>query len=57
MNASIYFYRRDFLISRPASIWHGSAEFFEMPAESAFDIDEERDFAITELMMKLRGIV
>jgi len=27
-----------------------------MPPESAFDIDEERDYVITELMMKLRGL-
>lgn len=57
MNASIYFYKRDFLLSRPASLWEGDPECFEMPPESAFDIDEERDFVITELMMKLRGLV
>lgn len=57
MNASIYFYKRDFLLSRPSSIWEGGTECFEMPLESAFDIDDERDFVITELMMKLRGLV
>lgn len=57
MNASIYFYNRDFLLSRPGSLWEGDPECFEMPPESAFDIDEERDFVITELMMKLRGLV
>lgn len=57
MNASIYFYKREFLLSRPNSLWEGDPELFEMPPESAFDIDEERDFAITELMMKLRGLV
>lgn len=57
MNASIYFYKRDFLLSRPGSLWEGDPELFEMPPESAFDIDEERDFVITELMMKLRGLV
>lgn len=56
MNASIYFYRREFLLSRPDTLWEGNPELFEMPPESAFDIDEERDFVITELMMKLRGI-
>lgn len=56
MNASIYFYKRDFLLSRPGSLWEGDPECFEMPPESAFDIDEERDFVITELMMKLRGL-
>jgi len=57
MNASIYFYKREFLLSRPASLWEGDPECFEMPPESAFDIDEERDFVITELMMKLRDLV
>lgn len=56
MNASIYFYQADFLRSHPGSIWEGDPEFFEMSPESAFDIDEERDFIITELMMKLRGL-
>lgn len=57
MNASIYFYKREFLLSHPTSLWEGDPECFEMPPESAFDIDEERDFVITELMMKLRGLV
>ncbi|TAM45933.1 MAG: acylneuraminate cytidylyltransferase family protein [Gammaproteobacteria bacterium] len=57
MNASIYFYKREFLLSRPGSLWDGDPELFEMPPESAFDIDEERDFVIAELMMKLRGLV
>lgn len=56
MNASIYFFSRDFLLSRPTSLWEGDPECFEMPPESAFDIDAERDFVITELMMKLRGL-
>lgn len=56
MNASIYFYQTDFLRSHPTSLWEGDPDLFEMPPESAFDIDEERDFVITELMMKLRGI-
>jgi N-acylneuraminate cytidylyltransferase/CMP-N,N'-diacetyllegionaminic acid synthase len=52
MNASIYFYRRDFLLSRPGSLWEGKPEFFEMGPETAFDIDEERDFIVAELMMQ-----
>jgi CMP-N-acetylneuraminic acid synthetase len=52
MNASIYFYTREFLFSEPRSLWEGDPEFFEMGPESAFDIDEERDFLITELMME-----
>jgi N-acylneuraminate cytidylyltransferase/CMP-N,N'-diacetyllegionaminic acid synthase len=52
MNASIYFYRREFLLSGPRSLWEGRPELFEMGPETAFDIDEERDFVIAELMMR-----
>jgi len=52
MNASIYFYTREFLLSNPRSLWEDDPEFFEMGPETAFDIDEERDFLITELMMQ-----
>ncbi|HYT74980.1 MAG TPA: acylneuraminate cytidylyltransferase family protein [Vicinamibacterales bacterium] len=52
MNASIYFYTRGFLLSTPQSLWEGDPECFEMGPETAFDIDEERDFLIIELMMQ-----
>ena len=52
MNASIYIYRREFLKKSPTLLWEGKTEFFEMPAESSFDIDEQRDFIVTEAMMK-----
>lgn len=55
INASIYFYTRAFLLSRPTTLWDGDPEFFEMGTECAFDIDEERDFVISELMMRLHG--
>lgn len=53
MNASIYLYARDFLLSHPVSLWQGDPEIFEMPPESAFDIDEERDFVVTEGLLRL----
>jgi CMP-N,N'-diacetyllegionaminic acid synthase len=52
MNASIYFYKRDFLASNPKSLWDGKTELFEMSPISAFDIDEERDFIVVEALMK-----
>jgi CMP-N,N'-diacetyllegionaminic acid synthase len=54
MNASIYVYSRDFLMSEPTSVWSAPGEMFEMPPESAFDIDFERDFVVTEALMKHR---
>jgi CMP-N-acetylneuraminic acid synthetase len=52
MNASIYFYAREFLASNPGSLWEGDLDYFEMGRESAFDIDEEEDFIVAELMMQ-----
>ena len=49
MNA---FYTREFLLSKPCSLWEGKPEIFEMGPETAFDINEERDFPIAELMMQ-----
>jgi CMP-N,N'-diacetyllegionaminic acid synthase len=55
MNASIYLFRRAFLLSSPASLWVGAPEIFEMPPESAFDIDLERDLVVTEALMRHCG--
>lgn len=52
MNASVYIFKRQFLINAPTLLWEGKTEFFEMPVESGFDIDEQRDFIVTEAMMK-----
>ncbi len=52
MNASIYLYSREFLLSNPGSLWDARLEMFEMPPESAFDIDLERDLVIVEALMK-----
>ena len=38
--------------SGPETIWQGKPEIFEMPPESAFDIDLERDFVVTEALMR-----
>lgn len=51
-NASIYFYDAQFLRTAPSSVWDGRVEIFEMPKTSAFDIDEEIDFLVAEMMMK-----
>jgi CMP-N-acetylneuraminic acid synthetase len=55
MNASIYFFSRDFLLSRPQALWEGECEMFEMPKESAFDVDEEVDFVVVEALMRFFG--
>ena len=52
MNASAYFFTRNFLKSNPSSLWESEPEVFEMPPISAFDIDEERDFVIVEALMR-----
>lgn len=54
LNASIYLYRREFFMRSPKSLWDGRCEMFEMPEESAFDIDTENDFIITECFMSRR---
>ncbi len=54
MNASIYFYNAAFLRRKPGYIWDGRCVGFEMDADKAFDIDEERDFIIVESLMKNR---
>lgn len=54
MNASIYVYKSEFLRAHPETLWQGKTEFFEMPPDSAFDIDLERDFHVVEALMKLR---
>lgn len=52
INGSVYVYKRDFLLSNPQSVLDGKVEIFETPPETAFDIDEERDFILVEAMMK-----
>ncbi len=50
LNASIYFYRREYLMTNPTNLWGGKVEIFEMPEETAFDINTELEFRIVELI-------
>ena len=52
MNASIYIYNRNYLFNGANTLWENNVEIFLMPYSSAFDIDDEIDFQIAELMMK-----
>lgn len=55
-NASMYVYRRGFLLD-PAtvSVLSGRAFVYEMDPLSAYDIDEELDFRIVEMIMSESG--
>lgn len=49
MNASIYVWEREILISR-ASLFNEQTLFYEMPFERSWDIDSEIDFEIVQLL-------
>jgi len=51
MNASIYIYRRDFLLDTD-SVHSAKTMIYEMPFERSVDIDSEIDFKLVELLMK-----
>jgi CMP-N,N'-diacetyllegionaminic acid synthase len=51
MNASIYIYKRDILISN-LTLWNEGTLLYEMPEERSFDIDTPLDFEIVEFLMK-----
>jgi CMP-N,N'-diacetyllegionaminic acid synthase len=53
MNASIYVWKRALLKNDP-KVFYDDTRLYEMPRERSFDIDDELDFAIVELMMKKR---
>jgi N-acylneuraminate cytidylyltransferase/CMP-N,N'-diacetyllegionaminic acid synthase len=53
MNASIYVYRRDFLVSA-SSVHSERTLIYEMPPERSVDIDSEVDFTVVEQLMKKR---
>lgn len=55
LNASIYCYRRKFLMQESPKLFDSNCTLYEMDSESAFDIDSETDFKIVEQLMKLRG--
>lgn len=53
MNASVYVWKRDSLISQKR-VFFESTRIFVMPAERSFDIDSELDFKIVEMLMNER---
>lgn len=55
LNASIYFYKRSYLLQNPQTLWEGKARFFEMPEDTAFDIDHERDLWVVEALLRARN--
>lgn len=54
MNASIYVWRRDAFLARPA-VFYDDTMLFEMPEDRSVDIDSELDFEIVRLLMERRG--
>lgn len=53
MNASMYVYQRDFLMSPTTKMpYDGVTRVFEMDPLSGFDIDRELDFKLVEFVMK-----
>ncbi len=53
MNASIYVWNRDRLVHEP-KVFYEDTRLYVMPRARSFDIDEELDFAIVELIMAQR---
>lgn len=53
MNASVYVWKRDSLISQK-KVFFESTRIFVMPSERSFDIDSELDFKIVEMLMNER---
>jgi N-acylneuraminate cytidylyltransferase/CMP-N,N'-diacetyllegionaminic acid synthase len=51
MNASIYVWRREALMARPA-VFYADTLLFEMPEARSHDIDSALDFELVELLMK-----
>jgi CMP-N-acetylneuraminic acid synthetase len=51
MNASIYIYKRDFLLNTN-SVHSNKTIIYEMPEISSIDIDNEIDFLFTEFLLK-----
>lgn len=57
MNASMYVYRRDFLLDEGNKMpYSGRSVAYVMGEEAAFDIDNEMDFAIVEMIMAREGL-
>lgn len=54
MNASIYVWRRDVLMTDPR-IFYPDTRLFVMPEDRSVDIDSEVDFLLVELLMQRRA--
>jgi CMP-N,N'-diacetyllegionaminic acid synthase len=54
MNASIYVWKRDLLKQDPR-VFYDDTRLYEMPRERSFDIDDELDFALVELILTRRN--
>lgn len=54
MNASIYVWQRVALLRDPR-VFYENTRLYEMPRERSFDIDDDLDFAIVELILQRRG--
>lgn len=53
MNASIYFYKRDYIMNENTKMAYGdNSIIYEMDENSRYDIDSEEDFKIVELILK-----
>lgn len=54
MNASIYVWQREAILGDKPSVFYDDTQLFVMPRERSFDIDDELDFKIVELIMRER---
>lgn len=54
MNASVYVWRRDCLLSSD-SVFNDDTLLYEMPEQRSIDIDSELDFQFVEFLMKAQG--
>jgi len=54
MNASVYVWRRDSLVSDPR-VFYPTTRLFEMPVERSRDIDSELDFEIVDWLMSRKA--
>jgi N-acylneuraminate cytidylyltransferase/CMP-N,N'-diacetyllegionaminic acid synthase len=55
MNASIYVWRRDYLLEQAGATIGANTLLFEMPEERSIDIDSELDFRIVQLLLAERS--
>lgn len=53
MNASIYIFKRDYLLEND-SVFGKNTGLFVMDESTAFDVDSELDFKIVEFLISLK---